>query len=43
MKKNAKYIYVTPDLPIAGRQGVKVKNMQNITKHVNYADYGLAL
>ncbi len=23
-EKNAKYIYVTPDLPAAGRQGVKV-------------------
>jgi hypothetical protein len=42
-EKNAKYVYSTPGLPAAGRPGVKVKNMQNITKYVDYAEYGLAL
>ncbi len=42
-EKNAKYIYLMPCLPAADRPGVKVKNMQNITKYVEYAEYGSAL
>jgi hypothetical protein len=37
-EKIAKYVYLTPGLPAAGRPGVKVKNMQNITKYVEYYD-----
>ena len=42
-EKNAKYVYLTPGLPAAGRPGVKVQNMHNITKYVEYAEYGLPL
>jgi hypothetical protein len=42
-EKNANYVYLTPSRPAAGRQGVKIKNMHNITKYVEYAEYGLAL
>jgi hypothetical protein len=42
-EKNAKYVYLTLCLPAAGRPGVKVQNMQNITKYVEYAEYGSAV
>jgi hypothetical protein len=42
-KTNAKSVYLTLCLPAAGRPGVKVKNMHNNTKYVEYAEYGLAL
>ena len=42
-EKKAKYVYFPPCLPAVGRPGVKVKNMQDITKYVEYAEYGLAL
>ncbi len=38
--KKAKYVYFPPCLPAVGRPGVKVKNMQDITKYVEYAEYG---
>ncbi len=42
-EKKAKHVYLTPCLPTAGRPGVEVKIMQNISKYVEYAEYGSAL
>jgi hypothetical protein len=42
-EKNANYVYLTPCLPAAGRSGLKFLNMHNITKYVEYAEYGLPL
>ncbi len=43
VKKNSKYLYLTSDLPAAGRLGVEVKNLHNITKYVEYAKYDSTL
>ncbi len=42
-EKNAKYFYLTSGLPTEGRPSVKVKNMHNITKYVEYAENGSEL
>ncbi len=43
VKTNSKYLYLTSDLPAAGRLGVEVKILHNITKYVEYAKYDSTL